>query len=215
MTGSMAGFGRRPGFGGVLAMALVMAANDGATAAAAGSAAAAPAAAPDAPAASAQQVAAVGGQGLSADQVKALIQDATKGFVSVDDLNQRLALIKLDDLKQELADLRDSFGKAIDLLKKAQDDLSAKVEAPAPLQARTMPQLTVATAEKLPIDKKYLKGMQYRTSRPRKGSADEGDATIHEPVIRDLTPEDVLDWADRGDKVVFVTGDGQTYEVAK
>jgi hypothetical protein len=53
------------------------------------------------------------------------------------------------------------------------------------------------------IDKKYLAGLKFRTAKDG------------EPVKRNLTPADVLDWKDKGGTVVIVTGDGQKYTVDK
>jgi len=75
--------------------------------------------------------------------------------------------------------------------------------------------LETAKAARGPIDAKYLKGLSYRTSRPRKGGPGDDDSTVHETVTRDLTPADVLDWTDQGDKISFVTGDGQRVSVPK
>lgn len=66
-----------------------------------------------------------------------------------------------------------------------------------------------------PVDVKYLKGLVYRTSKPKKGGPNDDDATVHVPVERDLTPEDVLAWRDLGDSVKIVAADGQTYTVKK
>lgn len=56
------------------------------------------------------------------------------------------------------------------------------------------------------IDKKYLAGLKYRDSVPH---------VEYTPRERDLTPDDVLDWLDKGDCVVVVTADGQKYTVPK
>ena len=62
-----------------------------------------------------------------------------------------------------------------------------------------------------PIDAKYLKGLVYRSSEPRK--TEEG--TRHVPTERELAPGDVLDWKDNGATVTIVTGDGQKHVVEK
>jgi len=61
------------------------------------------------------------------------------------------------------------------------------------------------------IDKKYLEGLVFKSSKPKK--TDSGN--VHVPVERALTPADVLDWKDSGKDLVIVTADGQKYRVAK
>ena len=61
------------------------------------------------------------------------------------------------------------------------------------------------------IDKKYLEGLVFKSSKPKK--TEEG--TINVPTERPLAPGDVLDWKDIGTGVIIVTGDGQKYTVAK
>jgi hypothetical protein len=65
------------------------------------------------------------------------------------------------------------------------------------------------------IDPKLLAGLTFRTSKVRKGKPGEDDATMHDRVERDLTPDDVLDWADNGATVTVVTADGQKYRIDK
>ena len=61
------------------------------------------------------------------------------------------------------------------------------------------------------IDKKFLTGLKYRSSNPKK--TDEG--TVNIPTERALKVEDVLDWKDTGAGVIIVTADGQKYNVDK
>jgi hypothetical protein len=66
-----------------------------------------------------------------------------------------------------------------------------------------------------PIDKKYLAGLTFRTSKEKKVKGENGTKVQHVPEERDLTPEDVLDWKDTGTAVVIVTADGCKYTVEK
>lgn len=63
-----------------------------------------------------------------------------------------------------------------------------------------------------PIDKKYLAGLKWRSSKPVKDG--EGKVT-NQPVERNLQPADVLDWKDQGATVVIVTSDGRKHQVEK
>lgn len=62
-----------------------------------------------------------------------------------------------------------------------------------------------------PIDAKYLKGLVYQSSEPRKTE----DGTRHVPTSRDLEPADVLNWKDNGATVTIVTADGRKHVVDK
>jgi urease accessory protein UreE len=66
-----------------------------------------------------------------------------------------------------------------------------------------------------PIDKKYLAGLTFRSSKAKKVTGEDGTKVQHVPVERELTAEDVLDWKDTGAAVVIVTADGQKYTVEK
>ena len=61
------------------------------------------------------------------------------------------------------------------------------------------------------IDKKYLEGLVFKSSKAKKGD----NGTVHTPTERPLTPADVLDWRDNGKELVIVAADGQKYRVAK
>ena len=61
------------------------------------------------------------------------------------------------------------------------------------------------------IDKKFLAGLKYRSSKPVKTE----DGVRHQATERALRPEDVLDWKDLGATVVIVTADGQKITVDK
>lgn len=54
------------------------------------------------------------------------------------------------------------------------------------------------------IDEKYLVGLTFQTSD-----------SSRKPVLRDLTPSDVLSWRDAGESRIIVTADGQKRNVAK
>lgn len=58
------------------------------------------------------------------------------------------------------------------------------------------------------IDKKLLAGLKFRSSKPGKDGG-------FVPTERNLTPGDVLDWAENGSVVTIVTADGQKYKVDK
>ena len=59
------------------------------------------------------------------------------------------------------------------------------------------------------IDKKYLAGLKFKSSKKDK----ESGAFV--PTERALQPADVLDWKDKGDTVVIVTADGKKHTVNK
>jgi len=61
------------------------------------------------------------------------------------------------------------------------------------------------------IDKKYLAGLVYRSSKQKKG--DKGKVNI--PTERPLTVADVLSWKDNGATVTVVTADGRKHSVSK
>ena len=61
------------------------------------------------------------------------------------------------------------------------------------------------------IDKKLREGLVYRSSKQKKGE----NGTVNIPTERALTPNDVLDWTDKGASVVIVAGDGQKHTVVK
>lgn len=63
-----------------------------------------------------------------------------------------------------------------------------------------------------PIDKKYLAGLKWRSSKQVKDG--KGKVT-NQPVERALQPADVLDWKDQGATVVIVTSDGRKHQVDK
>jgi len=61
------------------------------------------------------------------------------------------------------------------------------------------------------IDKKYLAGLKFRSSKPEKV-----DGVIkHQRFERPLEPGDVLNWRDAGDVVIIATMDGSKYAVPK
>jgi urease accessory protein UreE len=61
------------------------------------------------------------------------------------------------------------------------------------------------------IDRKYLAGLKYRSSKPVKTEG----GVRHQATERALQPGDVLDWKDTGAAVVIVTADGQKHVVEK
>lgn len=65
------------------------------------------------------------------------------------------------------------------------------------------------------IDVKYLVGLKYRSAEEKEVKTDNGPKKKFFPLERPLNPEDVMDWADKGDYVVIVTADGQKYTVSK
>ena len=64
-----------------------------------------------------------------------------------------------------------------------------------------------------PIDAKLLAGLTFRTTKEEKDEA--GNVTRNIPVVRELTPADVLDWKDNGPTVTIVTADGKKLTVDK
>lgn len=61
------------------------------------------------------------------------------------------------------------------------------------------------------IDKKYLAGLKYRSSKPKSKE----ESNIFVPTERALTPADVLNWTENGNILTIVTGDGQKHTVDK
>lgn len=61
------------------------------------------------------------------------------------------------------------------------------------------------------IDRKYLAGLKYRSSNPKK--TEEG--VRHIPTERALQPGDVLDWVERDGIITIVTADGRKHRVDK
>jgi len=66
------------------------------------------------------------------------------------------------------------------------------------------------------INAKLLEGLIFRTTVEKKVTGkDKKEKKIRQAVERPLTPDDVLEWKDKGDEVVIVTKDGQKYTVSK
>ena len=59
------------------------------------------------------------------------------------------------------------------------------------------------------IDKKFLAGLKYRSSKQGK------DGGVFTPTERPLTPADVLAWTENGNILTIVTADGQKHTVDK
>ena len=79
---------------------------------------------------------------------------------------------------------------------------------------------------KTQIDKALLDGIMVTGSKPFEVNDGEpyknGDGkmvqkkkTVHQAFTRQATPEDVLDWTEKGDSVAIVTRDGEKHSVAK
>ncbi len=145
-----------------------------------------------APAADAQTV-------VTADQVGLMIEQATAGHVSGD---QVLSMIEQATAGHVTGDQVQSL---IDAMVQGLAASSGVAVAPPP----------PAPKAKGKIPAKYLAGLRYRTSKARKGGPSDDDSTVHALVERDLTPDDVLDWADLGNQISIVTADGQRVRVPK
>jgi hypothetical protein len=65
------------------------------------------------------------------------------------------------------------------------------------------------------IDKKWLEGTAFRYSESEEVVKDGRKTKQYVLKERPLTPDDVLDWKETADTVVFVTGDGQKITVDK
>lgn len=65
------------------------------------------------------------------------------------------------------------------------------------------------------IDKKYLAGLVFKTSKATKVKGEDGERVQHRPLERQVSPADVLDWKDNGRALVIVTADGQKHTVDK
>ena len=65
------------------------------------------------------------------------------------------------------------------------------------------------------IEKKYLEGLIFSTSRPEKYNHEGVEKVRHIPVTRELTEKEILDWAIVGNEVVIVAADGKKHRVKK
>ena len=65
------------------------------------------------------------------------------------------------------------------------------------------------------IDPKHLVGLKFNFSAPKTVVKDGEKKIEYEVRERNLRPDDILDWKDYGDRVVFVTADGRKITVAK
>ena len=65
------------------------------------------------------------------------------------------------------------------------------------------------------IDAKYLAGLTFRSAEKKKTTVNGEEKTVFVPTERELTVDDVLAVRDTGSEMIFVTGDGQKYTVAK
>jgi len=65
------------------------------------------------------------------------------------------------------------------------------------------------------IEAKYLMGLTITVLAEKKIKGADGEEIRRVPVERELTPEDVLDWKDKGDAVTIVAADGTKHIVSK
>ena len=65
------------------------------------------------------------------------------------------------------------------------------------------------------IDPKYLEGLKHQYSECREVVEDGRKVTKYAQKERDMKPEDVLAWKDKGAEVVLVTGDGRKIRISK
>jgi urease accessory protein UreE len=65
------------------------------------------------------------------------------------------------------------------------------------------------------IDKKYLAGLKFSTSKEQEKDENGKKRIVHIPVVRAMTPDDVLDWKEVGSEIVIVAKDGKKYRVPK
>jgi len=65
------------------------------------------------------------------------------------------------------------------------------------------------------IDPKLLAGLKFHDAEQKEVMEDGRKKMVSVQTARELTPDDVLDWVDKGDAISFVTADGQKYLVEK
>jgi len=65
------------------------------------------------------------------------------------------------------------------------------------------------------IDAKYLKGLKYRGANEKIVEEDGRKKRKYIPYERDLMPDDVMSFNDKGAEVVIATKDGKKYKVSK
>lgn len=66
------------------------------------------------------------------------------------------------------------------------------------------------------IDKKYLKGLKFLTSKTKEVPGKDGQKIRqHIPYERALMPEDVLSWNETKDTIILATADGRKLTVEK
>lgn len=65
------------------------------------------------------------------------------------------------------------------------------------------------------IEAKFLVGLMIAVLVEKKIKGEKGEEVRKVPVERELTPDDVLDWKDKGDAIVIVAADGQKHVVSK
>lgn len=65
------------------------------------------------------------------------------------------------------------------------------------------------------IDAKYLEGLTFSGAEEKTIKVDGKDKVKNIPFTRAATPEDVLDWKDKGDTIGIVMNDGMKYEIEK
>jgi len=164
--------------------------------------------------------------GITIDQVAQQITDTLAAFQT--GLNQTLGAFVtqaqlvdsyLNPLSTRVGSLEGMLSQ-VTTVALVKELIAAAVEGLAPIHAvidSTSGAVTVPDQAKAkgPIDPKYLAGLRYRTSQPRRGGPNDDDSTVHEPVVRDLAPGDVLNWVEKDGKISFVTGDGQRVSVPK
>ncbi|MEA5113027.1 MAG: hypothetical protein VB050_03285 [Geobacteraceae bacterium] len=134
------------------------------------------------------------------EQVKVMIQESTQGLIPKGQLKAAL---------EEAGIVIVTEDRVREIVEEIKGDL-----LPSYVEGIQLGSFETQIAEKplLPIDPKWLKGLVYRTTTVQKG--EQGEKRIV-PVVRDLAPDDVLDWADKGDVIVIVTADGKKHQVEK
>lgn len=65
------------------------------------------------------------------------------------------------------------------------------------------------------VEQAQLKGLVYRTSKPKEITEDGKKRTGNVPVERPLLVKDILTETDHGDSIRIVTKDGQKYDIGK
>lgn len=131
---------------------------------------------------------------LTVDVVQKMIADAVAKLVTQEQLAEALKDLLTEEQVRGMIDL-------------AQNEMFDRVNEATMGTITALPD--PAAPAPIPLDPKWLLGLTFRSSVPKKG--DKGTTNV--PIERPLSPKDVLSWSVRGDTVTLVTADGLKHTV--